>query len=67
MLLYLRRVGESLTIGDAITVTVVGVKGDQVCLAVKAPPDVPVECQQFCRRQRRERRSLASAATPQRA
>ena len=63
MLLYLRRIGESLTIGEA-TVTVIGIKGDQVCLAVKAPPNVPVECLP-CRRQHRERGSLASDTTPQ--
>ena len=37
-----RRVGEVLTIGDDMTVTVLGVKGNQVRIGVDAPKDVAV-------------------------
>jgi carbon storage regulator len=42
MLILTRRVSESLKIGDHITVTVLGVKGNQVRLGVNAPKDVEV-------------------------
>lgn len=42
MLILTRRVGETLVIGDGITVTVLAVKGGQVRLGVNAPKDVPV-------------------------
>ena len=42
MLILTRRIGETLMIGDDITVTVLGVKGNQVRLGVNAPQDVAV-------------------------
>ena len=42
MLILTRRVGESLMIGDEVTVTVLEVKGNQVRLGVNAPKDVSV-------------------------
>jgi len=42
MLILTRRVGESLKVGDDITVTVLGVKGNQVRIGVTAPRDVAV-------------------------
>ena len=42
MLILTRRVGESLMIGDNVTVTVLGVKGNQVRIGVNAPKDVAV-------------------------
>jgi carbon storage regulator len=42
MLILTRRVGETVVIGDDITVTVLGVKGNQVRLGVGAPKDVAV-------------------------
>lgn len=42
MLILTRRVGESLMVGDEITVTVLGVKGNQVRIGVDAPRDVAV-------------------------
>ena len=40
MLILTRRVGETLIIGDDVTVTVLGVKGNQVRIGVNAPKDV---------------------------
>ena len=42
MLILTRRLGESVNIGDEVTVTVLGVRGAQVRLGFTAPPDVPV-------------------------
>lgn len=42
MLILTRRVGETLMIGDDVTVTVLGVKGNQVRIGITAPKDVGV-------------------------
>jgi carbon storage regulator len=42
MLILTRRLGESVKIGEEVTVTVLGVKGGQVRLGFTAPPDVAV-------------------------
>lgn len=42
MLILTRRVGETLMIGDDVTMTVLGVKGNQVRIGVNAPRDVSV-------------------------
>ncbi|MFC6570145.1 carbon storage regulator CsrA [Actinoplanes utahensis] len=42
MLILMRRVGETLIVGDDVSVTVLGVKGNQVRIGVNAPQDVSV-------------------------
>ena len=42
MLILTRRVGERLVIGEDVTVTVLGVKGNQVRVGIAAPPSVQV-------------------------
>jgi carbon storage regulator len=50
MLILTRRVGESVVIGDDVDVTVLGVKGNQVRLGVKAPRDVSVHREEIYQR-----------------
>ena len=42
MLILTRRVGETLMVGDDVTITVLGIKGNQVRIGVNAPKDIAV-------------------------
>lgn len=55
MLILTRRVGETVMIGDDVTVTVLGIKGNQVRLGVKAPKNVAVHREEIFERIRVER------------
>ena len=50
MLILTRRVGETLMVGDEVTVTVLGVKGNQVRIGVNAPRDVAVHREEIYQR-----------------
>ena len=63
MLILTRRVGATVMIGEEITVTVLGVKGNQVRLGVQAPRDVAVHREEIHDRIKREQ-SAGPAATP---
>ncbi len=54
MLILTRRVGETLMIGDQVSVTVLGVKGNQVRIGVNAPRDVSVHREEIYERIRHE-------------
>ncbi|MCP4993870.1 MAG: carbon storage regulator CsrA [Gammaproteobacteria bacterium] len=54
MLILTRRVGETLMVGDEVTVTVLGVKGNQVRIGVNAPRDVAVHREEIYERIKRE-------------
>lgn len=54
MLILTRRVGETVIIGENVTMTVLGVKGNQVRLGINAPRDVAVHREEIYLRIRRE-------------
>ena len=61
MLILTRRVGETLVIGDDVTVTVLGVRGNQVRLGVNAPKDVAVHREEIYQRIQNEKDAVILA------
>jgi carbon storage regulator len=57
MLILTRRVGETLMIGDEVTVTVLGVKGNQVRIGINAPKNVSVHREEIYQRIKGENES----------
>jgi len=62
MLILTRRVGETLMIGDAVTVTVLGVKGNQVRVGINAPKDVAVHREEIFQKIGRDGSSRSDGA-----
>lgn len=59
MLLLTRRIGETLMVGDDVTVTVLGVKGNQVRIGINAPKNVAVHREEIYNNIQREKQALA--------
>ncbi|HYW03776.1 MAG TPA: carbon storage regulator CsrA [Gammaproteobacteria bacterium] len=57
MLILTRRVGETVMVGDDVTITVLGVKGNQVRIGVNAPKNVSVHREEIYQRIKREQES----------
>ncbi len=62
MLILTRRINESVNIGDDVTVTVLGIKGNHVRIGIGAPKHVSVHREEIYERVRREREGAASSA-----
>lgn len=54
MLILTRRVGETVVVGDEVTVTVLGIKGNQVRWGINAPRNVAVHREEIFERIKRE-------------
>lgn len=67
MLILTRRVGETVMIGNDVTVTVLGVKGNQVRIGINAPKSVAVHREEIYERIQREQGGPMDPTAHQRA
>lgn len=62
MLVLSRRIGESIVIGNQVTITVLEVRGDQVRIGIDAPRDVQVHREEVWQQLQEENERAASTA-----
>jgi carbon storage regulator len=65
MLVVSRKPGERVLIGEAVEVTVLAVRGDQVSLGISAPREVTIHREELLERIRRENRRAAALGLPE--
>ena len=63
MLVLTRRLTESLKIGEEITVTILGVSGNQVRIGIEAPKNVPVDREEIWAKKQRELGNSSSTSS----
>ena len=64
MLILTRRVGETVMIGNDVTVTILGVKGNQVRVGINAPKNVAVHREEIYERIKREQQGDSGSNSP---
>ncbi len=64
MLILTRRVGETLIIGDDVSVTVLGIKGNQVRIGINAPKETSVHREEIYERIQREKNGAGQEEAP---
>jgi carbon storage regulator len=65
MLILTRRIGETVMIGDDVTTTVLGVKGNQVRIGINAPKSVAVHREEIYERIKRDQQGSGDRDKPQ--
>ena len=63
MLILTRKLGERITIGDDITITLLEIKGAQIKLGIEAPQSISIHRQEIYERIRKQNLSSSAAST----